>query len=254
MTFELRITFSGLCLFVAENNTLHVLLPKEPKDSDHGGGFPKHRAVLEFAAHYVHKIPVGFIRRDLRGKYLDFSCPTDGRPKQLPEKVVNYSPIVGDVPVDLDKKEKPECVTSRVELTAGRYDQAYSLAKWRFPDLDACDMANWVRWTLDIEAPELVLAERRIGSKKMSEKFATLTPKDGRIDLLIRHIPRKELDHPKPPERPHSGYTLEHIRGYFSLFKKIHNPAFPVIEDLALATPAPLGCSYTCVTLGGNPA
>jgi len=40
MTTELRITFSGLCLFVPDGSKMHVLMPRTEGHGGHGGRWP----------------------------------------------------------------------------------------------------------------------------------------------------------------------------------------------------------------------
>lgn len=259
MKFELRITFSGLCLWVPEATRMHVLMPKTDQHGGHGGHaghVEKHVTVLEVGLPYVKKLPAGFSRFDLHGRYLDLSDLAGHFDPRLSPEVVNISEIAPGARVKLDQAD--ELVESRAIMSAGRERDRKGFARWKFPKKEGeYYIAHWVQWAADVEVrgDAYVLRAGRLG--RPSEPIATLTPDARGVDLLVRHIPESELDTLFPPEFPGERFRMEHFAAYFPLFD---DPSLDAIPELSrdgwpeqIGRGTGRGDSYSCGGGSGIP-
>ncbi|HEX5439202.1 MAG TPA: hypothetical protein VFW98_18760 [Gemmatimonadaceae bacterium] len=233
MSFRLRITFRGLCLFVCDRRSavprVTVLLPNTEMPMPSGGVMP-HRAVLLCDVGYTLNparmpSPPTLQRAPFTSclEAMDFSTAgltSSPLVPTLPCETLDISTSASEVaPIDealLDPATFPrDMLTARLILTAGAVTERalgpnFTYAADPKPDVPA-PRAWTIEWTIcDVEASSVKLGTMR------------LFPINGLLDVFIYHVPTMENPVLSPltgsPIGPHA---FDHIAAYYAL---LNNP------------------------------
>lgn len=246
MSFDLIVNFTGLCMFVPEDDALmHVLLPTIPESMDHGEGegmtgpaMGPHRARVIYDMAYTDPRSVEVIgewdRKELAHRMLDFSW-LGGRVRDgsgnlgdvynpnLPKELLDFNYITGQ---SIDRtlvadKTPGERLLARVTFGSGAVECYEPGALWEIEDdpPTARKMAWWIKWRIaDIRGDRLDLALEGLNGGQGAATQA-LHPIDGEIELFVYHVPPEQLPPNAyiPPE-PSPGTPPGHIHAFFELY------------------------------------
>lgn len=229
MAFTLRITFSGLCLFVPEPanggpaGRMHVLMPG--MFGAHCGE-DRHVAALAYDTGHLAAggTPTGITAMaPLSGRQL---TPVMGEEANLAfcSHIVDLREIT-QRPVDPDHlgADTGKKLVARVTLGAGGITRVAPGLCWEWRPGEFRPIAHKVEWEiLDVEGDALTLASEPIGGGGVAKALGTLHPIDGRVNLVVYHdttqgLPPEPLPqehHPVPPP----GFTPHHFSAYYTLF------------------------------------
>ncbi len=231
MAFTLRITFSGLCLFVPEpaaggsNGRMHVLMPGM---SGHHHHHAEDRHVAAVAYDTGHLVPGGTptgitAMASLTGRQL---IPVAGEEANLSlcGHIVDLREITGRA-VDADHlgADAGKKLASRVTLGAGRITRVAPGVCWEWRPGELRPIANQVEWEIaDVEGEQLTLVSELIGGGGEQKALGTLYPMDGRVNVVIYHEPPQDLP-PEPLHLEHQpvparGFTPPHFSAFYTLF------------------------------------
>lgn len=272
MAFTLRITFSGLCLFVPEpaaggtGGRMHVLMP---------GMFGHHhdadRHVAAVAYDTGHLVPGGTptgvtAMVAISGRQV---TPVAGEAASLAMcgHIVNLREITGR-PVDPDHlgDDTSRKLTARVTLGAGRITRVSPGVCWEWRPGEYRPIANRVEWEIDdVDGEQLTLVSELIGGGGEQKALGTLHPINGRVNLVVYHEPTQDL----PPEPlplhhqpvPPRGFTPHHFSAFYALFgvavptvlPRFHGPLSdcpPLAGGCDTIPPEMGGMPYTCLVAG----
>ena len=228
MSFDLRITFIGLCLFVPESSDgpMHVLLPATDGHNGHDDGeLQPHSARLVYDTAHTAQGQTAFRRElacpSLEGFALDLRGLSRGSiGTELPDEFVDMGAIPGGGKVGptLVGSEPGTSVTSRITLDAGHLT-AYELGiLWRFRNAAPQPMTWRAEWTIrGIEGDRLEARKLESLHGNDPESLPELFPIGETIHLSVYHVLPRDL--PGAREAPIAGLpTADHFRGYYRLF------------------------------------
>ncbi|HEX9938239.1 MAG TPA: hypothetical protein VGB15_13985 [Longimicrobium sp.] len=229
MAFTLRITFSGLCLFVPEPSNggpagrMHVLMPG--MFGAHCGA-DRHVAALAYdTGHLVEGgAPTGITAMArLTGHQL---TPVAGEEANLAfcSHIVDLREIT-QRPVDPDHlgADTRKKLNARVTLGAGRITRVAPGVCWEWRPGEFRPIAHKVEWEIpDVEGDALTLGSQPIGGGGAPRALGTLHPIDGRVSLVVYHETPQDLPpDPLPQEHqpvPPPGFVPHHFSAYYTLF------------------------------------
>lgn len=229
MAFTLRITFSGLCLFVPEpvaNGTgrMHVLLPG--MFGHHHGPEDRHVPVAVYdAGSLVQGGPALGVPAlaKLTGYTLSFG-EGDTAGLSLCGQIVDLAQLTGR-PVDPDHlgADTKKKLVARVTLGAGAITRVAPGACWEVQPGEFRPIANRVEWEIpDFPGDELTLTAHSLDGGNAPRALGTLYPRNGRLDLQVLHETPQDLP-PDPAPMDHGrmpmpGDLPKHFSAYFGLF------------------------------------
>jgi hypothetical protein len=265
MAFTLRITFSGLCLFVPEpadggpTGLMHVLMPA--MSGEHCAG-DRHVAALAYDTGYLVKgsAPTG-ITAMARLSRQQFT-PVLGETASLglcshivDLREITRRPVDSDhLAADVQKK-----LTARVTLGAGRITRVAPGVCWEWLPGELRPIANKVEWEIpDVEGDFLTLVSDPIGGGGLQQSLGTLFPIDGRVSLVVYHETPQELPpDPRPVEHepvPPRGFTPHHFTAYYDLFGGAVPTVLPRFRGKLGECPTlPNACETLPPDMGGLP-
>jgi hypothetical protein len=250
MPFKLRITFSGLCLFVPGKDDsagwMHVLMPAT------GKRVHKHVAQLGYDQAYEVDAtgdPVGMPKYvPIEGSALGGPSGTKpGANLPAPEGLVDLSDLTG-AKVEPRLVEGPPdsgIVAARMSLGAGVGAGVPGGAYWNLDGREV-RMPHRAVWILDVPGDNLTWSVAGTDGGLRS-----LRPIDGEIVLYVMHQPAHEL----PPTRlplpdgpfslPPRGYRNDHFEAYYDVLDQTPQSKrpIPVFERGPDAAPGPGGGS-----------
>ncbi|HEX7241212.1 MAG TPA: hypothetical protein VF263_13140 [Longimicrobiaceae bacterium] len=268
MAFKLRITFTGLCLFVPDRSRtrMHVLMPDT---TGHPGML--HLARLHYNGANAGGPAGPVVPVPLEGLALDF-VGLAGNVHALPPEIANLTTILG---ARADPSIRSGVISS-VTLRAGKVTHRQGLGKWVFPGdpqrrrpRHEVHMANWAVWTARVDAAEvgLVTTPRGIGPRG---GLLTLKPVQGSdlVCITVSHLYIHEEELEREP-----GYVPEHFHCYFpclqggdlrepELLEKGWTPLTAVegeegdsrcVPDDKARRVLALGIAYSCMIAGADP-
>jgi hypothetical protein len=275
MAFTLRITFSGLCLFVPERaaggttGRMHVLMPGMYGHHHHGPD--RHVPVLAYDS--GHLVPGGAAMgvpalAKLTGYHLTLVPGANADPR-LCGHIVNLREITGrGVDPDLLGADTRNKLVSRITLGAGRITRVAPGVCWEWRPGEFRPIAHRVEWEIEnVPGDTLALAGEPIGGGGAQRPLGTLHPVDGRIDLQVFHetpddlppdpAPLDHLPAPMPGDHP------KHFSAYYGLFGgpvPIVLPRYwglltdcpPVANPCAVIPPDMGGRPFTCLVAGDD--
>jgi len=229
MSFTLRITFSGLCLFVPEPTSggttgrMHVLMPGMFGEDC---GADRHVAALAYDTGHLAAAgtPTGVTAlAKLSGEQF---TPVAGEEANLAfcSHIVDLREIT-QRPVDPDHlgADEKKLLAARVTLGAGRITRVAPGVCWEWRPGEFRPIANRVEWEiLDVEGEQLTLVSEPIGGGGEQKALGTLYPMNGVVNLVVYHETPQELPpEPLPVSRqpvPAPGFIPHHFSAYYTLF------------------------------------
>ena len=265
MAFTLRITFSGLCLFVPEaappgtTGRMHVLMPG--MFGHHHAGAHRHVAALSYDAGALVQggplLGVPAMAR-LTGYTLSFGggdaadlrlCP------QIPDlKEITSQRVDPDHLAD-DTRRK---LVSRVTLGAGRMTRVAQGVCWEWRPGEFRPIAHRAEWEIpNIDADRLTIVATPLGGGGASLPLGTLFPSDGLLSLTVYHDTVENLP-PDPLPAEHQptlmpGEHAPHFAAYYGLFGGPVQMVLPRYwGKLSDCPPMEGGCEPLPPDLGGS--
>jgi hypothetical protein len=270
MSFTLRITFVGMCLFVRDGDeAMHVLLPatggvggdgeRPPPDGEwvdpgpgvrgarHGGhagsgtGFTHvevetHTARLIFDTAHLrpNKVRLDGVPAHVSLRDQALELPACGAPLStaLPGDLVALDTHLR---ADLWEKEK-SLLASRVMLRRGCWTDHDAGECWEWTD-GPRRMSHVVEWTIE-DYPGSVLEHRltQLGGGT-GDALPPLYPVCGLLDLSVWHVPHTDLPpDPVRRERPERGYQAHHFAA-FSVLLRDPVPCLPALAGSQCGEP-----------------
>jgi hypothetical protein len=230
MAFTLRITFSGLCLFVAEapgggtTGRMHVLMPG--MFGHHHAGAHRHVPAVSYdAGALVQGGPVLGVpsMARLTGYALSFG---GGDTADL--RLCSHIPDLREVTnrgVDPDHlaDDTRRKLVSRVTLGAGRITRVAQGLCWEWRPGEFRPIAHRVEWEIpNVDADRLTVVATPLAGGGASKPLGTLFPTDGLMSLTIYHDTVDNLP-PDPLPTEHQptlmpGEDAPHFSAYYGLF------------------------------------
>ena len=274
MAFTLRITFSGLCLFVPEPagegpaGKMHVLMPNM---FGCGCGEDRHVAAVAYDTGHLAEsgTPTGVTAMvAVSGQQI---TPVAGEEANLAfcDHIVNLQEITG-TPVDSDHlgADTAHKLNARVTLGAGGITRVAPGVCWEWNPGELRPIAHKVEWEIDdVEGDSLTLVSEPIGGGSTQKALGTLYPMDGRISLVMYHeTPQGLPPEPMPLDDfpvPSVGFTPHHFSAYYTLFGGTVPTLLPrYAGPLSMAPELPNPCAtippdlgtlpYTCLVAGSG--
>ena len=239
-TFDLYITFAGLCMLVDDDKRLHALLPRTDTH--------KHEAKLLFNPGFKmgatgelnHRLKPESI--DLKHRKLDLSghvSPDPLKPNFAQCDVLDLGRVTGKkVARDLldkgDATTDPNVSVSRVTLASGKGTLRKRGAKWKIGTDPADYMATSVQWRIrSLKGTSLTLNLDRLNNKSDPATSVSLRAVDGEIWIWIYHVPNEELPNELPPVarpcRKPEGGMAHHVEELYKLLDTTGEP--PVFDS-----------------------
>lgn len=229
MAFTLRITFSGLCLFVPEpvaNGTgrMHVLMPG--MFGHHHSPEDRHVPVVVYDAGSLVQggpsLGVPALAR-LTGYTLSLG-EGDTAGLSLCSQIVDLAQITGR-PVDPDHlgPDTQKKLTSRITLRAGAITRVAPGVCWEMRPGEFRPIAHRVEWEIpNFPGDSLALAGQPLSGGGTAREMGTLYPRNGMLNIEILHETPQELPpDPLPMEQhvmPNPGDPPRHFSAFYTLF------------------------------------
>ncbi len=265
MAFTLRITFSGLCLFVPERagggstGRMHVLMPSM---FGHHCGADRHVAAVAYDTGHLAPggTPTGITAMaPISGRQV---TPVAGEEADL--AMCGHIPDLREITqrgVDPDHlgADTGKKLTARVTLGAGRITRVSPGVCWEWLPGELRPIAHRVEWEItDVEGEQLTLVSELIGGGGEQKALGTLFPMNGRVNLVVYHETTQDL----PPEPlplhhqpvPAPGFTPHHFSAYYALFGGPVPTVLPRYRgELAECPPLANPCEAIPPDMGGMP-
>jgi hypothetical protein len=275
MAFTLRITFSGLCLFVPEavgdatHGRMHVLMPG--MFGHHHDGADRHIPVLAFdVGHATEGGPLLGFSALARLTGYALTVAGDTADLRLCSQIVNLRDATGcSADPDLLDADTQNRLVSRVTLGAGRMTRVAPGVCWEWAPGEFRPIAHRAEWEIpDLEGEALTLTAEPIGGGGAALQLGTLHPVDGRVSLEVFHETQQDLPpDPLPIEHQHPpmlGDTPRHFAAYYGLFGgpvPVRMPRYwgkledcPALADACEELPPGMGGTpFNCLLGGVSP-
>ncbi|WP_420126200.1 hypothetical protein [Longimicrobium sp.] len=267
MAFTLRITFSGLCLFVPEPATpggttgrMHVLMPGMFGHHHHGAD--RHVPVLAYdTGHLVQgaaAMGVSALAK-LTGHELVIA-DGDGANLHLCDHIVDLRGVTGrGVDPDHLGPDTKRKLVSRVTLGAGEITGVSPGVCWEWRPGEFRPIAHRVQWDIpDVQGDSLILETAPIGGGGASRALGTLFPVDGRVNLEVFHETPQDLPpDPMPMDHQPAPMPGDHPK-HFSAFYGVFGGPVPMVlprywGTLADCPPLADPCAILPPQMGGTP-
>lgn len=273
MAFTLRITFSGLCLFVPEpvgtGGRMHVLMPG--MFGHHHGAEDRHVPVLAYDAGYL--LPTGDLLGSpvlsrLTGHTLALG-DGDTASQTLCSQIVDLAQVTGR-PVDADHlgADTKKKLVSRVTLGAGGITRVASGVCWEMRPGEFRPIACRVEWEIpSMPGDSLTLTAQPLGGGGGAKPMGTLYARDGLLSVDVLHETPQDL----PPEPRSMAHVPTPMPGdppkHFSAFYGLFGGPVPMVMprfwgSLSECPPFPGGCpelppemgaiAYDCLVAGAG--
>jgi hypothetical protein len=275
MAFTLRITFSGLCLFVPEpvgtggTGRMHVLMPG--MSGHHHSPEDRHVPVVAYDVGYLVQggpiLGVPALAK-LTGYTLGLGAG-DTAALSLCSQIVDLQEITGRAvdPDHLGADTKKKLV-SRVTLGAGAITRVAPGVCWEMRPGEFRPIACRVEWEIpDFPGDVLTLVAQPLGGGGSSRELGTLHPVGGRVNLEVLHETPQDLP-PDPLTMEHAqvpmpGDPPRHFTAFYGLFGgpvPIVMPRYwgklsecPPMDGGCPELPPDLGAiTYTCLVAGAG--
>ncbi|MFL5386144.1 MAG: hypothetical protein ACJ8GN_26815 [Longimicrobiaceae bacterium] len=230
MAFTLRITFSGLCLFVPEpagggtRGRMHVLMPG--MFGHHHDMADRHIPVLAYDAGYL--VEGGALNgvtalAKLTGHTLT-PVAGDQAELRLCSQIVDLREVTNR-PVDPDHlaDDTQKKLVSRVTLGAGGMTRVSPGVCWEWRPGEFRPIAHRAEWEIpDFPGDRLALVAEPLGGGGVPQPLGTLFPVGGEMNLDVLHVTQADLPpDPLPMEHqpmPVPGEDAKHFSAYYGLF------------------------------------
>ncbi|HET7464646.1 MAG TPA: hypothetical protein VFJ82_25615 [Longimicrobium sp.] len=275
--FDLRITFTGMCLFMPDKmaKEMHVVLPKLSNK------LHRHVAVLQFDAAHLNGdqvnppkarlgVPVSVGMRELRLVLGDGSGISSAKPA-LCEEIVDIFPVTKK-PVDPDhlKDDTKKKIVGGARLTAGEMTGVSPGVCWNWNGgATPRPIAHRAEWTIpDLTGPKLDIVLKGLHGKRDLALPSLFPVQPGGADkpsiaLTVWHVPSDDLPPDEgDPEKIEPGEHPPHFEGFYDLFGgPVSNEVPTLVGDsgCTVATPCKKiasrgGSPYTCMVAGVVPS
>lgn len=273
MAFTLRITFSGLCLFVPEagngstTGRMHVLLPG--MFGHHGCGRDRHVAALGYDTGSL--VPGGPMTgvtalARLAGHAVTFGAGNTAA-LRLCSQIPDLREITGRaVDPDVLDGDIGEKLVSRITLAAGGITRVAQGVCWEWRPGEYRPIANRVEWEIPgIEGDSLTVRATSLRGGGVARTLGVLHPTSGRLSLEVFHETSENMPpDPLPVEHQpvlNAGDHAPHFTAYYAVFggevptvlPRYHGPltGCPPLEGACDTLPPEMGLSaYTCLVAG----
>lgn len=265
MAFTLRITFSGLCLFVPEpvgggpRGRMHVLMPA--MFGHHNDPADRHVPVIAYDSGYLVQggplLGVSALAR-LTGQAF-VPVAGDEAELRLCSQIVDLRAVTGrSVDPDLLADDTSEKLVSRVTLGAGRMTRVSPGVCWEWGPGEIRPIAHRAEWVIpDVPGDGLALVSEPLGGGG-SRYMGKLYPVNGAMNLEVLHETLQALPlDPLPAEQqrpPMLGESPKHFAAYYSLFGGPVPTRMPRYRGTLSDCPEfPGGCAAIPPDMGGMP-
>ncbi len=230
MAFTLRVTFSGLCLFVPQrvgesgDGRMHVLMPG--MSCHHHGAHDRHVPVLVYDAGSLIAdgpfLGVPALAK-LTGHTVDLGEGDDAS-LALCSQIVDLAEVTGR-PVDADHlgADTRNKLAARVTLAAGSMTRVAPGVCWEMRPGEFRPIAHRVEWEIPgLPGDSLTLTARPLRGGGALRELGTLYPRNGVLNLEVIHETPQDLPpDPLPMEHqpvPMPGDSPHHFAAFYSLF------------------------------------
>jgi hypothetical protein len=274
MAFTLRITFSGLCLFVPEpigsgTGRMHVLMPG--MSGHHHDPEDRHVPVVVYdAGALVQGGPsLGVPALASLTDHVLALGQGDTAGTSLCSQIVDLAEITGQ-PVDADclGPNSSGKLVARVTLHAGAITRVAPGVRWEMRPGEVRPIAHRVEWEItDVPGDSLALVAQPLSGGGVARDLGTLYPRNGLLSIEVLHETPQELPpEPLPWEQhplPAPGEEPRHFAAFYSLFVEPVPIVTPRFWGMLDDTPAPAGgCpeippdagayAYNCLVAGAG--
>jgi hypothetical protein len=227
MSFDLKLTFTGMMLYVPEASQLQVLMPKTADTlgasssggcgTETAGCVENHAARITFDTAYSREgalaLDDAVAHVSMRLKRLEVPAVGSAYVRGIPSDIVTAaSPVRDEV---LDGSDNGD-LTSRVKVSTGEATYADPGACWEY-DGTIRRMSHQVEWTIaDITGDYLDLPLMDLDGLGAQGSLPRLYPIAGVIELWVWHAPSYELPPdaiaPETPADGDEGHHFSHLR------------------------------------------
>jgi hypothetical protein len=229
MPFDVKINFSGLCLFAPEPggtvgpDRMHVLMPKV---AHHTHGPDRHIPVVYFDVAHLSPTPMPlkniFAQVLLRGHTMELG--SGGATLALCSQMANLKEVTGrDAKPNLFGSDPDKRLDSRVTLSGGSMTAASEGYCWEWDPGVVRRISHQVEWTIPGLTTLPLQLEAIDAETTNARTLPPLYPVAGDagdvIYLYIHHVPSAEL--PPDQDKGHElmpGQETPHFSAYYSLF------------------------------------
>ena len=265
MAFTLRLTFSGLCLFVPEpvgggsRGRMHVLMPG--MFDHHHDLRDRHVPVIAYDTGYL--TPGGLLLgvpalAKLTG-HTFVPVVGDEAELRLCSQIVDLRAVTGrSVDPDHLADDRQRKLVSRVTLGAGRMTRVSPGVCWEWGPGEFRPIAHRAEWEIpNVEGDCLTLVSNPLGGGGQRH-IGTLYPVNGAVHLDVLHETLEALPpDPLPIEHhglPMLGESPKHFAAYYSLFGGPVPTRMPrYCGELSDCPEFPGGCEAIPPDMGGMP-
>jgi hypothetical protein len=237
MAFTLRISFSGLCLFVPEpvggggTGRMHVLMPG--MSGHHHGPEHRHVPVVVYDAGSLVQgggpLGVPALAR-LTGHTLTLG-DGDTAGLSLCGQIVDLAEITGR-PVDPDHLDADTSnkLVSRVTLRAGAITRVASAHCWEMRPGEVRPIAYKVEWEIpDYPGDGLTLSARPLGGGGSPRPLGMLHPHNGMLSIEIMHETVQDMPPEPLPADMHPQMQFDETPPHFSAFYALFGDGATVV-------------------------
>jgi hypothetical protein len=226
-SFDLRLTFAGLCLFVPDEptGTMQIVMPPTGHSTGLGAGVPPHAARLVYDVAYEQSNArhttgqLAHVRLDRKALEFDTFHQNDAD-LALPEEFLRLDPYVRE-PLTRDRLglETKGRVAARVTLGTGQISGWGPGALWTIDASTPRRIAWRLQWTIkDVHRSRLALTLLGLDGTA-AQRLPALYPIDGAIDLLICHVKPSQLPPASEMEpEPTLGSPAPDFAAYYAVF------------------------------------
>ncbi|HEX8246206.1 MAG TPA: hypothetical protein VF541_22030 [Longimicrobium sp.] len=263
MSFTLRVSFHGMCLFVREGTqALHVLMPATGGVADEDGcGCPPHSPRLIFDSAYLRPrqtaLDHALVHCSMQKKTLAFPQAGSTLDSTLPAGLAK----VGQVRPDVLSGQNTDLVAARVLLRNGSLSDYAKGDCWSWKG-QLQRLSHIIEWTVgDLPGDSLALPLQGL-TGAAAGSVPALHPVDGVVELEVWHAPHSELppDYIIPPPPAFRG-AAQHFSSYGKLLQAgtLELPAYEPEACAPITNPGRWddgprsSVTYSCVSAEGEP-
>lgn len=275
MAFTLRITFSGMCLFVPEaagggsTGRMHVLMPTMSGHHHHHGAADRHVAALGYDAGSL--VPGGPRLGVAALAGMSGHEITLGTGDTASLALCGHIPDLREItlrPVDPDHlgADNRKKLMSRVTLAAGQITRVAPGVCWEWRPGEFRPIAHRVEWEIpNVAGDSLTLTATPLGGGGAVKPLGTLFPTDGLLSLDMYHDTAPNLPPDPLPEDHQPGLMPGEHAPHFAAFYELFGGAVPMLlpryrgkladcppvaNPCAALPPSMGGTAYACVVAG----
>ncbi len=259
--FDLRITFTGLCLLVkdtrdASHPKMHALLLAPDRRPSNAHQMEHHFADIYHDSAYTipnsTRVSGNYASFPIRG-LLDLSTlPSDprtsahGRPADIPKEVADLNAVSGCkidkscIGTDFDGE-----IAARVTIGSGHVSDYNVSGPWQFQGSDDCYLAWKAGWLIPCSGMDHL--DVWDGST-----IRTLYPIGGLIELRVKNVVESERMGEDPPFMWPNQTSQRHFMAYFDVYPSECRMGVPTAPPLPDGTVEIRGSFMTCAIATGS--